>query len=103
MELYKARCIVQGHKYKEIHHTLIKIVRHKNIKILISLAFSYILKAWDQHVKKKYIHAIHMEIDLFVNQTKDLDYQYKRYSNFLNLYMDLQNQETTVMISIHHF
>lgn len=67
-ELYKARFIVQGHKDKEkgfiIH--ISKTVRHKNIKILLTLAATYKLKVKGQDVKQAYIQAHDLARDVYV-------------------------------------
>lgn len=67
-ERYKARFVVQVHKYKEkefiIH--ISKTVRHRNIKILLSIAVIYKLKVWNQDDNQAYIQGHELERDLYV-------------------------------------
>lgn len=66
--MYKAIFIVQGHKNKEpefIIHVSI-VVRHKNIKIFVSMSVSYMHKVWNKDTNQSYIQAHDLERDVYV-------------------------------------
>lgn len=67
-ERYQARFRVRGHddKEKEFIMHISKTVRHRNIKIFISIAVLYELKLWNKDVNKASIQANNLERDVYV-------------------------------------